>query len=503
VSGLVSAASLAAAPSAPVAWRPASTDAEIDRAFAQARGAKRPVLLYWGASWCPPCNQLKATLFNRQDFAAVARGYVTVHVDGDRPGAQRIARRFGVSGYPTMVVFSPAGAEVTRLPGEAEPQEVLAIMRLGLAGGRPVKALLGDARAGKPLTATEWRMLAHYSWATDDRRLVPKAELPIVLAQLAAASPVGEADVADRLWLKAITASDDGKGLKPDAALRQRVEQVLADAARTRSHSDLLSGAAADIVRVLSKQDSAERQTLLRSFDGALKRLEADATLSRADRLGALIARVELARLGAADDAAQVSVSAALQQEVREHAARADREITDGYERQAVITAAAWALGRAGLWSDSDALLTGNLARSHSPYYLMSQLGSNARKQGRNDEALTWFERAYNASVGPATRLQWGASYIAALVDLASADASRIEKVAAAVLNEAAGDSGAFAGRSLRSLQRVSDKLVPWGKAAPNAAALARLRARLEASCNKHRGSAAEREACRKLLRSA
>jgi hypothetical protein len=332
---------------------------------------------------------------------------------------------------------------------------------------------------------------------------VPKAELPIVLAQLAAASPVGEADVADRLWLKAITASDDGKGLKPDAALRQRVEQVLADAARTRSHSDLLSGAAADIVRVLSKQDSAERQTLLRSFDGALKRLEADATLSRADRLGALIARVELARLGAADDAAQVSVSAALQQEVREHAARADREITDGYERQAVITAAAWALGRAGLWSDSDALLTGNLARSHSPYYLMSQLGSNARKQGRNDEALTWFERAYNASVGPATRLQWGASYIAALVDLASADASRIEKVAAAVLNEAAGDSGAFAGRSLRSLQRVSDKLVPWGKAAPNAAALARLRARLEASCNKHRGSAAEREACRKLLRSA
>jgi len=491
-------------PSSNVAWQAAAADADIERAFAQARAERKPVFLYWGATWCPPCNQLKATFFNRQDFAALSKSFVAVHVDGDRPGAQKLGRRFKVSGYPTVVLFTPEGAEITRLPGEVDAAQMMAVLQLGLAGGRPVKAVLGDALAGKPLPANEWKSLAFYSWATDDQQLMPRAEVAPTLVQLAVASPVAEAETQTRLWLKALAASDDGQGVKPDAALRARVQRVLADPAQSRVQMDTFGGSdAAAMVRVLEPEGSAGRAPLVAAFDAALRRLEADATLSRGDRMGALYGRVELARLDAPKEAAQVRLPEALLKDVREHVARADREIIDGYERQAVITFGAGVLGRAGLWAESDALLKANLAKSHSPYYLMSQLGGNARKQGRNDEALDWYAQAFEKSEGPATRLQWGSGYLSALVDLTPQDAARIEKTASQLLTEAARDEGAFEGRSLRSLQRVGSRLQTWNADGKQAAALRRLQAQIDGLCPKVDAAEGQRAACQALLKPA
>lgn len=506
---LSSPAQVLAAPSLPsknVAWQPAAADADIDRAFTLAKAQNKPLLLYWGASWCPPCNQLKATLFNRQDFAALSRSFVAVHVDGDRPGAQKLGTRFKVSGYPTVVLFTPQGQEITRLPGEADAPQVMAVLQSGLSGGRPVKDVLADARAGKALAANEWRMLSFYSWATDEQQLVPKAEVAATLVQLAVAQGASagvEAETTTRLWLKALAASDDGKGVKADDSLRERVAKVLADPAQSRLHMDVLSNGADDIVRALQPEDSPGRAPLLAAFDVALKRLEADATLSRGDRLGALYARVMLARLDLPKDTVQPQLPEPLLKDVREHVARADREITDGYERQAVITSAGGLLGRAGLWSESEALLKANLAKSHSPYYLMSQLGSNARKLGKKEEALRWYSQAWDKSDGPATRLQWGAGYFSALVDLAPQDVGRVEKVAAKLFNEATADAGAFQGRSVRGLKRVGDKLQAWNKDGKHAATLRRLQAQLDVLCAKVDAAGQQRATCQGLLKPA
>ena len=115
------------------------------------------MFVYWGAKWCPPCNQVKATLFNRQDFIERSRAFVPVYVDGDSPGAQKIGARFKVSGYPTMVLFTPQGQEVTRLPGEVEPVRYTEVLTLGMNAARPVSAVLADALA-KPASLTRQRL---------------------------------------------------------------------------------------------------------------------------------------------------------------------------------------------------------------------------------------------------------------------------------------------------------------------------------------------------------
>ncbi|GCL64821.1 thioredoxin family protein [Pseudaquabacterium pictum] len=489
----------AAAPGPGVAWVSAAADADIERAFAQAKAEKKPLLLYWGATWCPPCNQLKATLFNRADFIDRAKSFVAVHIDGDRPGAQQLGARFKVRGYPTMILMAADGSEITRLPGEVDAPQVLSVLQLGLAGGRPVKAVLADARAGKPVSGPEWRMLAFYGWDTDEAQLVTAAERPALLAQLSRACPPAERQAATRLLLKALAESDDGKGIKPDAALRDRVRQLLADAAASRAQMDVVVNFAPDITKALAPEPGADRQALVTAFDAALQRLEVDASLSRADRLGALISRVALARIDLPPKTVQPKLPEALVQRVRAHVARDDQQITDGHERQAVITSGAYALGEAGLWAESEALLKANLAKSHSPYYLMSQLGSNARKQGQNDEALRWYAQAWEKSEGPATRLQWGASYFGALVDLAPQDAARIEQVARALFTEAAKDRAAFHERSARSLQRVGSKLEAWNQGPQQAAVLQRLHdgpQGLAAVCGKLEAADPQRVTC-------
>jgi thiol-disulfide isomerase/thioredoxin len=517
-----------------IAWKHASNDAEVDAAFAEARGAAKPVFVYWGAKWCPPCNQVKATLFNRRDFIERSRAFVPVYVDGDSPGAQKLGARFHVSGYPTMVLFDPRGVELTRLPGEVDAERYTEVLTLGMNAQRPVKEVLamaltanpsgrpsaGPSAAGRsssadrrrysaglglPLSPSDWRLLAFYSWETD-QQLVPKNGLPALLGKLAAACPADQTETAMRLRLKALAATDEKALAKPSAATHSAVVALLADPVASRAHTDVVTSSAADITRALSAPGTPHRTELLAAFDAALKRFEADTTLSRADRMSALIAQVDLARIDEPKPrpnqprGAMPALGEPLLADIRVQTARADREITDGYERQAVITAAAYLLDAAGLGAESDALLKANLAKSHSPYYLMSELAGNARHRGDTADALHWYEAAYATSEGPATRLQWGGSYVMALIDLAPADEGRIERTVQQLFAEAATRPDAFYERSGRSLQRVGSKLVGWNAGGAHRAVMQRLRKQLDAVCSALADDDGKRAACNGLL---
>ncbi|MFM2398747.1 MAG: hypothetical protein RL341_904 [Pseudomonadota bacterium] len=477
-----------------IAW--VHSDGNLDAAFAKAKAENKPLFLYWGAVWCPPCNQVKATIFNRQEFIDKSKLFVPVYLDGDGKGAQKLGTQYKVRGYPTMILFSPEGKEVIRLPGEVDGQRYVAALTLAMSAARPLKATLTAALAKDAgLTEQDWTMLALHSWETDEAALLPKDQVPGALATLAANCPPQYKSAQSRLDLKALVAAASNKENKTllDAAARSRFTAVLADPMLARENLEALAYSVDSLAAKLAPAKSAERVQLVSAWDAALGKLAADASLSRADQLAALSGRIALAKLDQPKDA---KLAEPLVQAVRDAATKIDQSATDKYERQAVIPFAADILADAGLMQESNRLLTAELPKAVSPYYHMLGLAANAKTAGNKQAAVDWAGKAYEAAQGPATRIQWGASYVGILVEQTPQDAARIEKAVASIFAELEPVPETFYERNQRSLERIAKRLTAWNKDGAHKAVVERLHAQLGGVCAKLPAADASRAAC-------
>lgn len=104
-----------------VAWR-----TDFDAALTDASAQGRAVLLdFTGSDWCVWCHRLDVEVFDKEAFADYAREHLIL-VQLDFPNKKELpaelkaqndalAERFGVTGYPTVVLLDGSGAEIGRL----------------------------------------------------------------------------------------------------------------------------------------------------------------------------------------------------------------------------------------------------------------------------------------------------------------------------------------------------------------------------------------------------
>ena len=143
--------------------RPASpgSTATSTRPSSRRKASNKPVLLYWGAQWCPPCKQLKSAVFSRPDFIEKSKLFVAVYLDGDLPDAQKWGDVFRVTGYPTVVVLKPDRTEITRIAGNMDLSLYARVLDDALGDVRPVKDVVALAtkatRRWPPPIAGAWR----------------------------------------------------------------------------------------------------------------------------------------------------------------------------------------------------------------------------------------------------------------------------------------------------------------------------------------------------------
>ncbi|MBE9539978.1 MAG: thioredoxin family protein [Proteobacteria bacterium] len=437
-------------------------DGSIEDAFAAAKAAKKPIFLYWGAEWCPPCHELKATIFLRDEFIEQAKQFVPVYLDGDTDRAQKYGERFGVYGYPTVIIFDPQGVELTRIPGGMNIEQYIGVLELALNAIHPVSDLLQTVQAGRDIRDEDWALLASYSWGQDRSKALGEQDKHNTFRLLAGACPGRLTVPKSKLQMLALAAwaGDEER----DESLAQeylvQLESVLADDVLSRENLNSFIYSGATMLKALPGDDLAPalRDSILEPLVAAIE----DQSVSVLRRLDAMYGWVEVNKALLSEDE---PLSPSQQAWVQEQAAAARAQVNN-YQRHTAISTLWQLYYNADLETMARATLQEGMEVSDQPYYFMADMGYLEQKSGNEAEAIHWYKKAWDAARGPATRTQWGTNYLFALIELSPDDIDEIGAAGATIFQELAAQEDGLYHRSRGRMDRLSKMLLVWAEPA-------------------------------------
>ena len=113
-----------------IATGQANWTTDYESSIAKAKMEHKPILLlFTGSDWCPPCKRLHRVIFDSKEFEEYSKdNLILIKADFPKrrehklPAEQRIkneklARKYGVRGFPTTLILDTTGKEIDRRVG--------------------------------------------------------------------------------------------------------------------------------------------------------------------------------------------------------------------------------------------------------------------------------------------------------------------------------------------------------------------------------------------------
>jgi thiol:disulfide interchange protein len=100
----------------------------LDDGLKAAQVANKLVLADFTAVWCKWCKELKLQVFDQAEFTEfAAKNLVLVSVDADQN--RELVDKYGVKGYPTVLIMSADGKVLEKLEGFKKLPEFMAALK--------------------------------------------------------------------------------------------------------------------------------------------------------------------------------------------------------------------------------------------------------------------------------------------------------------------------------------------------------------------------------------
>jgi len=110
---------------------------------------KNVMMVFTGSDWCPPCIMMEKNVFSKSDFIKTAsKDYVLLVLDFPRkdPALKKknepYAAKYGVNGFPTVVLINGKKKELSRTTATAYPSVKQFLSYLTSVKASPIYLLL-------------------------------------------------------------------------------------------------------------------------------------------------------------------------------------------------------------------------------------------------------------------------------------------------------------------------------------------------------------------------